>query len=127
MGSGEILLIVVVVLILFGPEDLPDILRTIGKLIFEIHKLTTEFTKEFTGTLDSSIHEVKKEFETSEPLRYSKTDKQDEDQTSPEDEALLHYDDDISPIKNKSKTESKNPLADLPSDMVFYEEKGASR
>lgn len=125
MGSGEILLIIVVVLILFGPEDLPDVIRTIGKLFFEVRKLTTEFTKEFQGTFDSSVNVVKKGFEPPKPL--NNTVKQGEPNTTQADEALLHYEDEIL-LKDKDiKTESVNPLADLPSDMVSYEEKGASR
>ena len=53
MGLSEILLILVVILILFGPEDLPVIARSIGKLVFEIRKAANELTKEFQSTIDT--------------------------------------------------------------------------
>ena len=119
MGISEILLILVVVLILFGPEDLPVIARSIGKLVFEIRKATMELTKEFQSTIDTPTKIMNKAFEDTISTPASGKDKktpQSVDEPQPEEE-LLTYEEEI----------PKDPLAELPSDMVSYEEKGASR
>lgn len=119
MGLSEILLILVVVLILFGPEDLPVIARSIGKLVFEIRKATNELTKEIQNTIDTPTNIINKAFEqTTSPRVVEKdtTSKSAEEENESEEE-LLKYEDEI----------PKDPLAELPSDMVSYEEKGASR
>jgi len=120
MGLSEILLILVVVLILFGPEDLPVIARSIGKLVFEIRKATNELTKEFQSTIDTPTNIMNKAFEqtTSRVAEKNTTDtSQSEAEDCKSDEDLMTYEDEI----------PKDPLAELPLDMVSYEEKGASR
>ncbi|AET66964.1 Sec-independent protein secretion pathway component [Desulfosporosinus orientis DSM 765] len=120
MGISEIFLILVVVLILFGPEDLPVIARSIGKLVFEIRKATDELTKEFQGTINTPTNIINKAFEQTMSSSAAKKDTDpspSETQDSKTDEVLLSYEDEI----------PKDPLAELPSDMVSYEEKGASR
>jgi len=42
-GSGELVVIFVLVLLLFGPDKLPELARGIGKGIREIRKATNEF------------------------------------------------------------------------------------
>lgn len=130
MGFSEILLILVVVLILFGPEDLPVIARSIGKLVFEIRKATDELTKEFQSTINTPSDIINKAFEqTTSPsaakkdVSQSPSETQDskvqdsKTQDNKTDEDLLSYEDE----------NPKDPLAELPSDMVSYEEKDASR
>ncbi len=121
MGLGEIFLILAIALILFGPEDLPQIARTIGKVIFEIRKATNELTKEFQSTLDTPNNMLNKAFEQTTSSRNNEqksTTPQSDTEVSPKtDEVLLKYEDE-SP---------EDPLAELPLDMVSYEEKGASR
>ncbi|HZK52868.1 MAG TPA: twin-arginine translocase TatA/TatE family subunit [Desulfosporosinus sp.] len=106
MGIPEIILILAIALILFGPEDLPDIARTIGKVVFEVRKATQELTREFQDSMDpitkNTQNTQKPQSEAKRPLK---------------DEVLLTYDDET----------PKDPLAELPLDMVSYEEKGASR
>lgn len=119
MGLSEILLILVVVLILFGPEDLPVIARSIGKVVFEIRKATNELTKEFQSAIDTPTNIMNKAFEQTTSTRTSGQDTNDvqsAEDSKPEEE-LLTYEDEI----------PKDPLAELPSDMVSYEEKNASR
>lgn len=119
MGLSEILLILVVVLILFGPEDLPVIARSIGKVVFEIRKATTELSKEFQSTIDTPSKIMNKAFEDTISTPASskvKQEPQSAEESKPKEE-LLTYDDEI----------PKDPLAELPSNMVSYEEKGASR
>jgi sec-independent protein translocase protein TatB len=120
MGMSEILLILVVVLILFGPEDLPVIARSIGKLVFEIRKATNELTKEFKSTIDAPTNIMNKAFEQTTSSRGAEKDtdvSENEAEDHKSDEDLLTYEDEA----------PKDPLAELPLDMVSYEEKGASR
>ncbi|MFC1988519.1 Sec-independent protein translocase protein TatB [Chloroflexota bacterium] len=50
MGMGEILLVIVVALVIWGPGKLPEIARTMGKAVATLRKasfdLTTEIRKE---------------------------------------------------------------------------------
>ena len=53
IGLGEILLILVVALIIWGPGRIPEIARTIGRVVHNLKKatfdLTTAVTKEIEG------------------------------------------------------------------------------
>lgn len=42
-GAGEILLILVVVLVLFGPKRLPEIARTIGGMLNTLRRASQDF------------------------------------------------------------------------------------
>ena len=121
MGFSEILLIMAIALILFGPEDLPDIARKIGKVVFEIRKATQDLTKEFqSSVMDNPVTIINKAFEqTTSPRIAEKETPKDESETQKDeiDEDLLTYEDEI----------PNDPLAELPADMVSYEKKGASR
>ena len=44
IGFGEILLVIVIALIVFGPGKLPEITRTIGRVSRNLRKVTTDFT-----------------------------------------------------------------------------------
>ena len=54
IGTGEILLILVLALIIWGPGKLPEIARTLGKTVRALKKasfdLTTAVTREIDGT-----------------------------------------------------------------------------
>ncbi len=56
IGTGEILLILVLALIIWGPGKLPEIARTIGKTVRAFRKatydLTTAVSREIEGTPD---------------------------------------------------------------------------
>ena len=120
MGFSEIFLIMAIALILFGPEDLPDIARTIGKVVFEIRKATHELTREFQNSMDTPSNILNKAFEQTTSSRNNEQEihaPQSGAEVLATDEVLLKYEDE-SP---------DDPLADLPLDMVSYEEKGASR
>ncbi|WP_088226717.1 twin-arginine translocase TatA/TatE family subunit [Desulfosporosinus sp. FKB] len=120
MGFTEILLIMGIALILFGPEDLPEIARTIGKIVYEVRKATQDVTKEIQNTIDTPSNTFNKALNLAD---YKPGDKppqaqMEKEKEKPEtDEELLTFEDE----------NPADPLADLPSDMVSYEEKGASR
>ncbi|MDR3542039.1 MAG: twin-arginine translocase TatA/TatE family subunit [Desulfosporosinus sp.] len=120
MGFTEIIFIMAIALILFGPEDLPDIARTMGKVVFEIRKATSELTKEFQGSMDIPSKVLNKAFEQTISPQVPNQETYVSQNEAPENETdvdLLTYEDEI----------PEDPLAELPLDMVSYEEKGASR
>ena len=43
IGIGEILVVLLVVLVLFGPHRLPEIARTIGRTMAELRRATDDF------------------------------------------------------------------------------------
>lgn len=62
MGTPEILVIMVVALIIFGPGKLPEIGAQVGKAVRDFRKITREMTSEFEdsiGDVQSSVNEVK--------------------------------------------------------------------
>lgn len=58
MGPMEMLVIMAVALIIFGPGKLPEIAQTIGKSIREFRAATNELTGEFQRTINEVTDEV---------------------------------------------------------------------
>ncbi|MBI2329400.1 MAG: twin-arginine translocase TatA/TatE family subunit [Chloroflexi bacterium] len=52
MGLPEILLILIVVLIIWGPAKIPEIARTLGKMLRAFRKATSDLTTTITKELD---------------------------------------------------------------------------
>ena len=52
IGLGEILLILVVALIIFGPGRIPEIARTMGRIVRNLKKATSDLTTTITKELD---------------------------------------------------------------------------
>lgn len=76
MGPGELLLILVVALIVFGPGKLPEIGSAIGKSIREFKRATSEMTQELTQSVNDvkqPIEEVKNLASLTEPQTFSGT------------------------------------------------------
>ena len=128
MGFSGILLIMAIALILFGPKDLPNIARTIGKIFFEIRKVTNDLTKEFQSPMGSPGDILNKTFEQRTSPRVAEQVTQGAQENSITSEKLLTYEDEIPPPQESSKAKVEgDPLAELPLDMVSYAEKRGSR
>lgn len=142
MSFSEIVLLMAIALILFGPEDLPDIARAIGKIVYEIRKATSELTEGFKEIVDSPMNTLNKAFEeTTGRTAVAKPAPDDE----PQD--LITYEgkpvggtegsgtqvkaedspDNTDNPDQVAVSKGKDPLAELPPGMVTYEEKGTSR
>lgn len=52
MGPGEMIIILVVALIVFGPSKLPEMGKSLGRGISEFRRATNELTKEITGATE---------------------------------------------------------------------------
>ncbi len=60
VSGGELLLIVFVVFLVFGPKKMPEIARKLGRMMNELKKASHEITREF----QEGEHEVRKELNT---------------------------------------------------------------
>ncbi|MFH0846477.1 MAG: twin-arginine translocase TatA/TatE family subunit [Chloroflexota bacterium] len=66
IGIEELLLILFVVLLVFGPGKLPEIARGMGKLVRELNKLSANLTRDFRAEFEKGLtgEEEKKEGKT---------------------------------------------------------------
>jgi Tat protein translocase TatB subunit len=53
LGPLEIVLVAAVALIVFGPEKLPDIARTVGRAASQMRRMASEFKEEFATGLEA--------------------------------------------------------------------------
>lgn len=54
IGFSEMMIIAVIALIVIGPKQLPELARTLGRLIGEFRKATDDLTGTFTGVRESA-------------------------------------------------------------------------
>ncbi|MCF8025741.1 MAG: twin-arginine translocase TatA/TatE family subunit [Desulfobacteraceae bacterium] len=59
IGMPELILILAVALIIFGPKKLPDLAKSLGKAVSEFKNAT----QEFRDSMDDEIKDVKKPFD----------------------------------------------------------------
>jgi TatA/E family protein of Tat protein translocase len=59
MGPMELVLIVVLALIVFGPARLPEIMGQVGKAIGDFRRATSELSDEFNRTIQSELQETR--------------------------------------------------------------------
>ena len=58
LGGGEILVILLVGLLVLGPQRLPAVGRQVGRVITEIRKVSRGFQEEFRAALDDPLGEA---------------------------------------------------------------------
>lgn len=54
IGGGEMFLILIIVLMLFGSDKIPEFARAIAKMMAQVKNATNEIKSEITKTVDSS-------------------------------------------------------------------------
>ncbi len=59
VGPGELLVVLVIALIVFGPRRLPEIGRTLGKTIREFREASQELTTQLRSEMDAASEELK--------------------------------------------------------------------
>ena len=67
IGFGEVLLIFIVALIIWGPKRLPEISRTLGKTVRALRKATYDLTSAVTKEIDLQEKEDKEKNRLSQP------------------------------------------------------------
>ncbi|GAB4447186.1 MAG: hypothetical protein OHK0036_01150 [Bacteroidia bacterium] len=63
LGTGEVLLILFVILLLFGSKGLPNIARTLGKGMNEFKRASESIQKDIMQSSGEISHQVKREIE----------------------------------------------------------------
>ena len=71
IGFGEVLLILLLILIIWGPKRLPEIARTLGKTVRALRKATSDFTSQVTKELDIQETDSKEKNRLSQPKQDS--------------------------------------------------------
>ena len=71
-GSGEIFLIIIVLVIVFGPKRIPEVARNLGKVINEMKSASSDFKNEINKEVqklerETRYNEFLKEKEQSKP------------------------------------------------------------
>jgi sec-independent protein translocase protein TatB len=59
IGPMELLVIVVLALIVLGPEKLPEVMAQVGKAMDEFRKATTQLSDEFNRTIQAELKETR--------------------------------------------------------------------
>ncbi len=126
MSLMQIAVIMVIALILFGPEDLPVFARALGKTVYKVRKFASEVTKEFQGVIDAPtnmVNDILKE-PSKEKTSNQKSPSADTSQIKKESvdrEELLTYEDNkLEETKKTETSQNTNPLSDLPADIVKF-------
>ncbi len=60
IGSTELIVIFVVALLVLGPKSLPGIAKTLGKVMGEFRRVTTEFQRTMNAEVAQEEHEKRK-------------------------------------------------------------------
>ncbi len=68
ISGGEILLIVIVVYLVFGPKKIPEFARMLGKGINELRRATDDIKREF----NREVANVKKDINVEDPFKPEK-------------------------------------------------------
>ena len=83
LGMGELLVILIVVLLLFGSKKIPEIAQGLGKGIREFKKSIKEVEDQIT-TPNNEIRDLKKSFkDVGEHIISPDSEKTDKDKTDP--------------------------------------------
>ena len=64
VGTPEILLILLIALLVFGPQKLPELGKALGRAVREFKKASSELQE----TLEREVEDIKRAGEPSEPL-----------------------------------------------------------
>jgi len=75
IGLGEVILILIVALIIWGPKRLPEIARTIGRTMRAFKKATYDLTSQVTRELDIKETDSKEKERPSLPGKVNNTSK----------------------------------------------------
>ena len=59
IGGGELIVILVIALIVLGPEKLPDAVRRAGRIYGELRRMSSGFQAELRDAIDEPMKEIR--------------------------------------------------------------------
>ena len=59
LGGGEILVLILLGLLVIGPQRLPVVVRQVGRLLSEVRRMSRGFQEEFRAALEDPVIEAK--------------------------------------------------------------------
>jgi sec-independent protein translocase protein TatB len=74
IGFTEMIVIAALALILIGPKQLPEVARTIGRLLNELKRSAGNFTDEIKAQVDLDVEEELRKRRISPPIESKKKD-----------------------------------------------------
>ena len=102
-GSGEIMLIVLAIFLIFGPDKIPEMARNLGKFINEVKRASEDIKTEINREADKKERE-KKLKEYKERMKSSETELKSRPRTSAkpvsEQETAIKKDNNTEPEDN---------------------------
>lgn len=83
IGFTEMLVIAALALIFIGPKQLPEIARTLGRLLNDLKRSTSTFTDELKSQVDYDFEEElrKRRISLRDPVEQSSNDENKEEKT----------------------------------------------
>ena len=67
IGSGEVLVILMVALMVLGPEKLPHAIRQVGNFFSEMRRIAMGFKKEFSDALEEPLKQSQMTLKAADP------------------------------------------------------------
>src|SRR5215471_9691349 len=98
VGGGEILVIALVALIVLGPQKLPEAMRTVGRVIGELRRISSGFQQEMQDALkDMDVDATPRPRREAVPLAAVVSDTENEAASAHRDADDDEDDDDVAP------------------------------
>jgi sec-independent protein translocase protein TatA len=108
ISGGEILIILLAVLLLFGPKKIPEIARMIGRGINEVKKVQRE--------INTEIHRYSADIENEARDVQEKIDRIKKDISSPMEEPATNNDQTNTPVADPENTEKQDQESEPAND-----------
>lgn len=119
VGPGELIAILALALIVLGPNRLPEAVRTVGRVVGELRRISSGFQDELRNALEDSEveNEIGRIRSADKTDKTDKTDKADEVELPSGPAAAVQYPTgaepiDVDVIDTASSTDGKDPSID---------------
>ena len=120
ISGGEIFIIVLLILIFFGPKKIPEIARTLGKGINEVKKVQRDINAEinrYSNEIENPVKQVKEDIEgfskglnKAADIQATNDDSHIDKEVSPDKVAEMNDDDDLPYPYNQIYDEPDDPV-----------------
>jgi Tat protein translocase TatB subunit len=104
LTGGEIVILLLIGLVVLGPEKLPEAMRTFGRFYNEVRRVASGIQSDVTKTFSEPLDELKKSANDARRLFHDDTPESDPD-TEPR---FIPYESDETPESNRKESPDEN-------------------